>query len=36
MKKILIYLIQEVMETFGGIAQSIKDGNMDKLISYHA
>ena len=27
---------QEVMETFGGIAQSIKDGDMDKLISYHA
>ena len=29
-------LKQEVMETFGGIAQSIKDGDMDKLISYHA
>ena len=27
---------QEVIETFGGIAQSIKDGDMDKLISYHA
>ena len=27
---------QEVMETFGAIAQSIKDGDMDKLISYHA
>ena len=27
---------QEVMETFGGIAQSIIDGDMDKLISYHA
>ncbi|MFL0352603.1 nuclear transport factor 2 family protein [Xanthomarina sp. GH4-25] len=27
---------QEVMETFGGIAQSILDGDMDKLISYHA
>ena len=27
---------QEVMETFVGIAQSIKDGDMDKLISYHA
>jgi ketosteroid isomerase-like protein len=27
---------QEVMETFGGIAQSIKDGDMDKLISFHA
>ncbi len=26
----------EVMETFGEIAQSIKDGDMDKLISYHA
>jgi ketosteroid isomerase-like protein len=27
---------QEVMETFGGIAQSIKDGDLDKLISFHA
>ncbi len=27
---------QEVLETFGAIAQSIKDGDMDKLISYHA
>ena len=27
---------QEVMETFGAIAQSIKDGNIDKLISFHA
>ncbi|KAA5824527.1 nuclear transport factor 2 family protein [Algibacter amylolyticus] len=27
---------QEVMETFGAIAQSIKDGHLDKLISYHA
>ena len=27
---------QEVLETFAGIAQSIKDGDMDKLISYHA
>lgn len=27
---------QEVLETFMGIAQSIKDGDMDKLISYHA
>jgi len=27
---------QELMETFGGIAQSIIDGDMDKLISYHA
>ncbi len=26
----------EVMATFGEIAQSIKDGNMDKLISFHA
>ncbi|MBU2907219.1 MULTISPECIES: nuclear transport factor 2 family protein [Arenibacter] len=26
----------EVMETFGAIAQSIKDGDMDKLISFHA
>lgn len=24
---------QEVLETFGAIAQSIKDGDMDKLIS---
>jgi len=27
---------QEVMETFGAIAQSIKDGDMDMLISFHA
>jgi ketosteroid isomerase-like protein len=27
---------KEVMETFGKIAQSIKDGDMDKLISFHA
>ncbi|WP_246126232.1 YybH family protein [Bizionia algoritergicola] len=27
---------QEVMETFGALAQSIKDGDMDKLISFHA
>jgi len=27
---------QEVIETFVGIAQSIKDGDVDKLISYHA
>ncbi|APQ16012.1 nuclear transport factor 2 family protein [Maribacter hydrothermalis] len=27
---------QEVMETFGAIAQSLKDGDMDKLISFHA
>lgn len=27
---------QEVMETFGAIAQSIKDGDLDKLISFHA
>ena len=27
---------QEVLETFGAIAQSIKDGDMDKLISFHA
>ena len=26
----------EVMKTFGEIAQSIKDGDMDKLISFHA
>ena len=26
----------EVMETFGAIAQSIIDGDMDKLISFHA
>lgn len=26
---------QEVEETFGAIAQSIKDGNMDQLISFH-
>ncbi len=27
---------QEVMETFGALAQSIIDGDMDKLISFHA
>lgn len=27
---------QEVFETFGAIAQSIEDGDMDKLISFHA
>jgi len=27
---------QEVMETFGAVAQSIKDGDIDKLISFHA
>ena len=27
---------EEVMKTFGEIAQSIKDGDIDKLISYHA
>jgi len=27
---------QEVMETFGAIAQSIKDGDLDKLIAFHA
>lgn len=27
---------QEVMETFGAIAQSIKDKDIDKLISFHA
>ncbi len=27
---------QEVIDTFIGIAQGIKDGDMDKLISYHA
>ena len=27
---------QELLDTFIGIAQSIKDGDMDKLISYHA
>lgn len=26
----------EVKETFGAIAQSIKDGDLDKLISFHA
>jgi len=26
----------EVLKTFGAIAQSIKDGDMDKLISFHA
>jgi ketosteroid isomerase-like protein len=27
---------QEVMETFNAIGQSIKDGDIDKLISFHA
>ena len=27
---------KEVMETFGAIAQSIHDGDLDKLISFHA
>ncbi len=27
---------QEVMQTFGEIAQSIKDGDLDKLIAFHA
>ena len=27
---------QEVLDTFMGIAQSIQEGDMDKLISYHA
>ena len=27
---------QEIMETFGAIAQSLEDGDIDKLISYHA
>lgn len=27
---------QEIMETFGAISQSLKDGDMDKLISFHA
>jgi len=27
---------QAIMETFGAIAQSLKDGDMDKLISFHA
>ena len=27
---------QQVLDTFVGIAQSIKDGDIDKLISYHA
>lgn len=27
---------QEVLETFGAIAQSINDGDIDKLISFHA
>ena len=26
---------QEVMQTFGAIAQSLKDGDIDKLISFH-
>nr|WP_321243423.1 nuclear transport factor 2 family protein [uncultured Psychroserpens sp.] len=27
---------QDVLETFGAIAQSIRDGDMDQLISFHA
>ncbi|WP_298531619.1 nuclear transport factor 2 family protein [uncultured Algibacter sp.] len=27
---------QEVIETFGAIAQSLKDGDIDELISFHA
>jgi len=27
---------QEIMDTFGAIVQSLKDGDMDKLISFHA
>ena len=27
---------QEIIDTFGEIAQSLKDGDMDKLISFHA
>ena len=27
---------QEIMETFGAIAQSLYDGDMDQLISFHA
>lgn len=27
---------QEIIETFGAIVQSLKDGDMDKLISFHA
>jgi len=27
---------QEIIETFGEIAQSLKDGDLDKLISFHA
>jgi ketosteroid isomerase-like protein len=27
---------QEIMETFGAIVQSLKDGDLDKLISFHA
>jgi ketosteroid isomerase-like protein len=27
---------EEVIETFGAIAQSLKDGDIDKLISFHA
>ena len=27
---------QEIIDTFGKIAQSLKDGDMDKLISFHA
>ena len=27
---------EEIKETFGAIVQSLKDGDMDKLISFHA
>ena len=27
---------QEIIDTFGAIVQSLKDGDMDKLISFHA
>lgn len=27
---------QEIMDTFGAIVQSLKDGDIDKLISFHA
>lgn len=27
---------QEIIETFGAIVQSLKDGDLDKLISFHA
>ncbi len=27
---------QEITETFGAIAQSLKDGDINKLISFHA